>query len=94
MSQAMSRAESNALSVVYEVAGTQVALDLPFVKRYLVRGKSDLVSDQEIVLFMNTCKSQGMNPLVNGEVSFLQRKYMVSAPSLPALSISLTSCFW
>ena len=53
MSQAMSRAESNALSVVYEVAGTQVALDLPFVKRYLVRGKSELVSDQEIVLFMN-----------------------------------------
>ena len=49
----MSRAESNALSVVYEVAGAQVALDLPFVKRYLVRGRSELVSDQEIVLFMN-----------------------------------------
>ena len=72
MSQAMSRAESNALSVVYEVAGAQVALDLPFVKRYLVRGRSELVSDQEIVLFMNTCKSRGMNPLVNGEVYLIK----------------------
>ena len=79
MSQAMSRAESNALSVVYEVAGTQVALDLPFVKRYLVRGKSELVSDQEIVLFMNTCKSQGMNPLVNGEVYLI--KYSKDDPA-------------
>ena len=79
MSTAMSRAESNALSVVYEVAGTQVALDLPFVKRYLVRGKSELVSDQEIVLFMNTCKSQGMNPLVNGEVYLI--KYSKDDPA-------------
>lgn len=79
MSQTLSRAESNALSVVYEVAGTQVALDLPFVKRYLVRGKSELVSDQEIVLFMNTCKSQGMNPLVNGEVYLI--KYSKDDPA-------------
>lgn len=62
MSNAMSKAEANALSVIYEVAGSQVALDLPFVKKYLVRGRADLVSDQEIVLFMNTCKNQGMNP--------------------------------
>lgn len=72
MSNAMSKAEANALSVIYEVAGSQVALDLPFVKKYLVRGRADLVSDQEIVLFMNTCKNQGMNPLVNGEVYLIK----------------------
>lgn len=75
----MSKAESNALSVVYEVAGSQVVLDLQFVKNYLVRGRSELVSDQEIVLFMNTCKSQGMNPLVNGEVYLI--KYSKDDPA-------------
>lgn len=50
---AMSKAESNALSVSYEVLGTRVELDLNFVKRYLVRGQADRVTDQELVFFMN-----------------------------------------
>lgn len=67
-SNALSKAESNALSVSYEVMGTRVELDLNFVKRYLVRGQSDRVTDQEIVFFMNTCKMQKLNPLASGEV--------------------------
>ena len=65
---AMSKAESNALSVSYEVLGTRVDLDLNFVKRYLVRGQADRVTDQELVFFMNTCKMQKLNPLASGEV--------------------------
>ncbi len=68
MTTAMSKAESNALAVSYDVLGTHVELDLPFVKKYLVRGQADKVTDQEIVFFMNTCKMQGLNPLVAGEV--------------------------
>lgn len=67
-SNALSKAESNALSVSYEVMGTRVDLDLNFVKRYLVRGQADKVTDQEIVFFMNTCKMQKLNPLASGEV--------------------------
>lgn len=67
-SSALSKAESNALSVSYEVMGTRVELDMNFVKRYLVRGQSDRVTDQEIVFFMNTCKMQKLNPLASGEV--------------------------
>ena len=63
----VSKAESNALSVSYEVLGSKVELDLDFVKRYLVRGQADKVTDQEIVFFMNTCKMQKLNPLVAGE---------------------------
>ena len=69
---AMSKAESNALTVSYEVLGTHVELDLQFVKKYLVRGRSELVSDQEVVFFMNTCKSQNLNPLVQGEVYLIK----------------------
>lgn len=41
MSNDLSVAESNALSVVYEVSGQKVSLDMAFVKKYLVRGKSE-----------------------------------------------------
>lgn len=69
---ALSKAEQNALAVSYDVLGTHVELDLQFVKRYLVRGSADLVSDQEVVFFMNTCKMQGLNPLVQGDVYLIK----------------------
>lgn len=75
----MSAAEKNALSVAYEVSGQKVTLDMAFVKSYLVRGKSELVSDQEIVFFINTCKVQSLNPLVNGEVYLI--KYSKEEPA-------------
>lgn len=68
MANALSKAEQNALNVSYDVLGTRVELDLDFVKKYLVRGRAELVTNQEIVMFMNTCKMQKLNPLVNGEV--------------------------
>ena len=70
--QALSTAESNALSVSYDVLGTNVKLDMDFVKKYLVRGKAEFVSDQEVVFFMNTCKQQKLNPTVQGEVYLIK----------------------
>lgn len=66
MSNDLSVAESNALSVVYEVSGQKVSLDMAFVKKYLVRGKSECVTDQEIVFYMNTCKAQRAEPAGSG----------------------------
>ena len=79
MTTAMSKAESNALVVSYDVLGTHVELDLPFVKKYLVRGRAELTSDQELVFFMNTCKMQGLNPLAQGEVYLI--KYSKDDPA-------------
>lgn len=79
MSNALSKAEQNALAVSYEVLGTRVELDLQFVKKYLVRGRADLTSDQELVFFMNTCKMQGLNPLAQGEVYLI--KYSKDDPA-------------
>lgn len=76
---AMTKAENNALAVGYDVLGSHVELDLPFVKKYLVRGSANLVSDQEIVFFMNTCKMQKLNPLVQGEVYLI--KYSKDDPA-------------
>jgi len=79
MTTALSKAEANALQVSYEVLGTRVELDIDFVKKYLVRGKAELTTNQELVMFMNTCKMQGLNPLVNGEVYLI--KYQESEPA-------------
>lgn len=76
---ALTKAEQNALAVSYEVLGTKVELDLDFVKNYLVRGDSSLVTDQEVVFFMNTCKMQKLNPLVQGEVYLI--KYSKGDPA-------------
>lgn len=79
MSTALSKAEQNALVVSYDVLGSHVELDLAFVKKYLVRGRSELTTDQELVFFMNTCKMQGLNPLVSGEVYLI--KYSKDEPA-------------
>lgn len=79
MSTALSKAEQNALDVSYDVLGSHVELDLAFVKKYLVRGRSELTTDQELVFFMNTCKMQGLNPLVSGEVYLI--KYNKDEPA-------------
>lgn len=74
----LSKAEQNALSVTYDVMGTQVSLDMDFVKRYLVRGNPNAVTAQELVFFINTCKAQRLNPLEQGSV------YLVKFGSEPA----------
>lgn len=79
MNTGLSVAEKSALSVSYEVLGTKVDLDLDFVKRYLVRGRADLTTDQELVFFMNTCKMQRLNPLASGEVYLI--KYNKDQPA-------------
>lgn len=76
---ALSTVEKNALQVSYNVLGTEVNLDIDFVKKYLVRGKAELVTNQELVMFINTCKMQRLNPLSNGEVYLI--KYSKEEPA-------------
>ena len=75
----LTKAEQNALVASYDVLGTHVELDIDFVKKYLVRGRADLTSDQELVLFMNTCRQQKLNPMVQGEVYLI--KYSKEDPA-------------
>jgi phage recombination protein Bet len=52
----------NEMSVEYEAAGIKIALTPTIVRDYLVSGDKDRASTQEIVMFMNLCKSSGLNP--------------------------------
>lgn len=66
--------------VVYEVNGQEVKLTGKMVKNYLTRGNDD-VSEQEIVMFINLCRYQKLNP-------FLNEAYLVKFKGAPAQLIT------
>lgn len=71
--------------VSFEVNGESVKLTGNTVKQYLVRGNGD-VSDQELVMFMNLCKFQKLNP-------FLNEAYLIKFGSQPAQIIVSKEAF-
>ncbi len=58
------QAQTKPRGLVEYVSRDQQAISLSFdtVRKYLVSGKSDLVTDAEIIYFMGTCKARGLNP--------------------------------
>ena len=80
--------ENNALmtkKVSYEVNGETIDLSGNTVKNYLVSGNGN-VTDQEVVLFLNLCKFQKLNP-------FLNEAYLVKFGNLPAQIIVSKEAF-
>ncbi|WP_414049819.1 phage recombination protein Bet [Macrococcus animalis] len=71
--------------VEYEVNGEQVKLSGEMVKQYLVRGGAD-VSDQELVMFLNLCKYQKLNP-------FLNEAYLIKFKGAPAQIVTSKEAF-
>lgn len=72
-------------SVEFEVNGEAVKLSGNTVKQYLVRGNGT-VSDQELVMFMNLCKFQKLNP-------FLNEAYLIKFGLSPAAIITSKEAF-
>lgn len=48
----------------YESNGVQIKLDTQTVKNYLVNGNKNLVTDQDVVMFMELCRAQKLNPFI------------------------------
>lgn len=71
--------------VEYEVNGEPVKLTGEMVKQYLVRGNSE-VSDQELVMFLNLCKYQKLNP-------FLNEAYLIKFKNAPAQIVTSKEAF-
>jgi len=64
--------------------GQEIVLTPEVVKKYLVSGDAEAVTNEEIMMFMQTCKYQRLNPFT-GEVYFV--KYSGS-PATPILSVN------
>lgn len=67
-------------AVTFTVNGEEVKLSGTIVKEYLTRG-NDAVTDQEVVMFINLCKYQKLNP-------FLNEAYLVKFKGAPAQIIT------
>lgn len=63
----------DALMATYEANGVQVELDAQTVRNYLVNGNG-AVTDQEVAMFINLCRYQGLNP-------FLREAYLIKYDS-------------
>ncbi|KOA94260.1 phage recombination protein Bet [Clostridium botulinum] len=64
----------------FQINGEEIKLTGSIVKNYLTRG-NDKVSDQEVVMFINLCKYQKLNP-------FLNEAYLVKFKGAPAQIIT------
>lgn len=67
-------------AVTYEASGVQISLTPEDVKRYLVSGDETKVTTKELVVFMNLCKSAGLNP-------WAKEAYLIKYGSEPATMV-------
>lgn len=68
-------------AITYTAGGQEITLNAGIIKRYLVSGDADKVTDQEVLLFAKLCQYQGLNP-------FLREAYLVKYGSAPAQAIT------
>lgn len=69
MNNSLVKKPINDLQIEYDSNGTSVKLSPSIIRNYLVNGNG-AVSDQEVVMFLNLCKAQRLNP-------FLREAYLI-----------------
>lgn len=72
--------------IVFNANGIQVRLTPDTVKNYLVSGDKDKVTMQEVVMFMNLCKFNGLNP-------WLKEAYLIKYGNEPATIVAGKDAF-
>ena len=48
--------------VKYEAGGEEIELSPELIKTYLVNGDADKVTDQEVMMYLNLCRFNHLNP--------------------------------
>lgn len=66
--------------IEYEANGETVKLSFEHIKRYLVSGDPDNVTDAEVMMFANLCRFQHLNP-------FLREAYLIKYGNKPATMV-------
>lgn len=67
-------------STTFEVNGSSVTLTPQIVRNYLVSGDKELVTIQEVAMFINLCKFSGLNP-------WLKEAYCIKYGNEPATMV-------
>ena len=76
----LAKPDFESASVKYESNGTEVTLSPAIIRKYLVNGQGN-VTDQEVVMFINLCKAQRLNP-------FLKEAYLIKYGNQPATIVT------
>ena len=72
-------------TTVYTVAGNEIKLSYPIVKKFLARGNGE-ITESEITLFISLCKYSQLNP-------FLNEAYLVKYGTEPATMVVAREAF-
>lgn len=67
--------------VKYEANGQEIVLSPSIIKKYLVSGDADRVSDQEVQMFLKLCEYQKLNP-------FIREAYLIKYGNSPAQMVT------
>ena len=79
--------QRNADKVVeYTAGGESIHLTPNIIRNYLVSGDAGRVTDQEVVMFLNLCRYQHLNP-------FLREAYLVKYGNVPATIVTGKDAF-
>lgn len=78
--------ETKKNEITFSANGTQVTLTPETVKNYLVSGDKDRVTIQEVVMFMNLCRFNGLNP-------WLREAYLIKYGNEPATIVAGKDAF-
>lgn len=78
--------DAQTLSVKYNSSGETVWLTPMIVKKYLVSGDADRITDQEIALYIKLCQYQRLNP-------FLREAHCIKYGDAPATMVTGKSAF-
>lgn len=73
--------QKNPMVITFAAGEEQVKLSPQIVRNYLVSGSPESVTEQEIVMFMNLCRFQHLNP-------FLREAYLIKYGSQPATIVT------
>lgn len=73
----LAASQKKPVSVTYKAGGADVTLSLGMIKKYLVTGSPENITEQEMMMFMSLCKYQGLNP-------FIRDAYLIKYGSQPA----------
>ena len=66
--------------VKYEADGQEIELSPELIKSYLVSGDADKVNDQEVMMFLNLCRYNHLNP-------WLKEAYLIKYGDKPATMV-------
>lgn len=66
--------------------GQEITLSFESIKQYLVHGRKELITNQELVFFIAICKSRGLNP-------FKKDAYLIKYDNSPAAIITSIDYF-